>query len=200
VTLAAVLIIDGLLLSMGSGALMTTQTIVSVIGPAEILFAMRDDLERWKPREIVRLSRFRGMAGGAGPLKRLRINRRGRVSFAQNPMFSVTGVALRQPVSTPSHAMPVFLFVTFGTRNRTRSFHRSMGFILDVAMAVEAGEGRPMSRVCETLYVDPEGALFAAFLVAMDASLGSVSHRTEGGKKDGNNDDAAQLQPDRPRA
>jgi hypothetical protein len=45
VALVAVLIIDGLLLSMGSGTLMTAQAIHPIIGPAEILFAMGDHLE-----------------------------------------------------------------------------------------------------------------------------------------------------------
>ena len=174
VTLGAVLIIDRLFLSVGSGALVTAQAVSSFIGLAEILLAMRDDLERGKPREIVCLSRFRGMAGGAGPLERLRMNGRGRISFAEDSVPGVTGIALWSPVSTPSRAMPVFLFMAFDTRNRTRSFHRSMGFILDVAMAVEAGEGRPVSRVFETLYVNLKGALFAPYLVTTNTILWSV--------------------------
>ena len=90
-------------------------------------------------------------------------------------MFSVTGVALRPPVFITGQAMPVFLFMTFDTRNITRSFHRLMRFIVNGTMAVETGKIRPVSRVLETLYVNLKGALFAAFLVTTNTILGSVS-------------------------
>jgi hypothetical protein len=70
---------------------------------------------------------------------------RQRVSFAHNPVFRVTGIALGPPVFTSGQAMPVFLFMAFDTRYETAGFHGSMGIILDVTMAVEAGEGCPMS-------------------------------------------------------
>ena len=72
-----------------------------------------------------------------------------------------------------------------------------MRFIVNGTMAVETGKIRPVSRVLETLYVNLKGALFAAFLVTTNTILWSVSHGTKGGKKNGNKDDGAQLQPDR---
>jgi hypothetical protein len=175
VTLGAVLIIDRLFLSMGSSALVTTQTVSSFISLAEILLAVRHDLERGKPGEIVACSGLCRMAGCAGPLERIRMNRGSLVFFSEDSVRGVTGIAVRPLVSTPSQTMAVFLFMTFAARNRTRSFHRSMGFILDSRVAVKAGEGRPVSRVFETLYVNLKGALFAPYLVTTNTILGSIS-------------------------
>jgi len=49
-----------------------------------------------------------------------------------------------------------------------------MGFILDVDVTVEAGEGRPMHRLLERLQVDLERTPLAALPVATNAIFGSV--------------------------
>jgi hypothetical protein len=74
VTLGTVLIIDRLFLTMGSGTLMTAQAIHSIIGPAEILFAMGDHLERREPRKIVFPSALRRVTGCTGFPKSLLVN------------------------------------------------------------------------------------------------------------------------------
>jgi hypothetical protein len=86
----------------------------------------------------------------------------------------VTGVTLGPPLFTSWEAVPVFLLMTFDTRYETPGFHGSMGIILDVAMAVEAGEGFPVSRALEILDVNLKGALYAALPVTTNAVLGGV--------------------------
>jgi len=175
VTLGAVLVINRILFSMSPGTLMTAQAIYSIIGPAEILFAMGNNLQGSKPRKIVHPAALRRVTRRTGPSQGLRMHGRQRVSFAHNPVFRVTGIALGSPVFTSGQAVPVFLFMAFDTRNSARSFHRLMRFILNSAMAVETGKIRSVSRVFETLYVNLKGTLFAPYLVTTNTIVGSVS-------------------------
>jgi hypothetical protein len=57
-----------------------------------------------------------------------------------------------------------------------------MGFILNAPMAVEAGEGRPVSRAIERLDVNLKVALLAALLVTTDAIFGTIGREGVDGR------------------
>jgi len=75
------LIVDRFVLTVKRVALMTPQTIGSAIGPTEILFAMRSDLQRRQPGQIIRLTALPGMAALTGLLQPPGVNGRTRVVF-----------------------------------------------------------------------------------------------------------------------
>ena len=122
--------------TMGRRALMTTQAVAMIVGPAEILLRMRFDPYGRKPRQVVRSSGLHQVARTTSPAKIAGMNRGMHVILWENAMAAVTRKTLWPVPVGGLHSMAVDLLMALTAVHGSAARCMLMTIVLDALMAV----------------------------------------------------------------